>query len=296
MLNMLIFLSFTLTILSFLAFCLVLNYTIYSWENEKINDLTDLKKPKSQNYNDQILQKPTYSRPSLSKTYESSKQLIALNHQFRDTKLQKILKKILLFKKFLFKKWQWFAVYLTSLVTPVEEQNKAKIKQIKEIKTKKEVNNFVTKMYKNNLKTDKTLEPRAEEDLDPKTLEMLKNRQKIKEQIFTKIIQNQANDLKTEAEIKPNLTENTATINLVKDTKQKEEKDMTLFEKLENKILENIKNSDMQDWKVWLDLAFLYEKYDQKQKALEIHAMVSKNAPATSEEKKIAVNHLIVLS
>jgi hypothetical protein len=291
---MLIFLSLTLTILSFFAFCLVLNYAIYSWENEKINDLTHLKKPKSQNYNDQILQKPTYSRPILSKTYENSKQLVTLDHRFRGTKLQKAFRFFLLFKNFIFKKWKWFLVYLTSLVTPVEEQNKAKIKQIKEIKTKKEVDNFVSKMHKNNLTVDNSLNHQEEENLDPKTLAMLKNRQKIKEQIFAKNLQDKKTDPKIETQPKTSLTENTATINLVKDTKQKEEKDMTLFEKLENKILENIKNSDMQDWKVWLDLAFLYEKYDQKQKALEIHAMVSKHA--TGEEKKIAVNHLIVLS
>jgi hypothetical protein len=67
-----------------------------------------------------------------------------------------------------------------------------------------------------------------------------------------------------------------------------------LFEKLESRILDKLKKSSMKNYDMWLELGELYLKYDQKEKAGEVFALVLKHA---HEERQIdmARNYLIGL-
>jgi hypothetical protein len=70
--------------------------------------------------------------------------------------------------------------------------------------------------------------------------------------------------------------------------------DNDIFEKLENSILEKLKGAGLNHYDIWVELAGLYESYQEKEKALEIYAMVLKHAEG--REKDIAKNKLIALS
>ncbi len=73
--------------------------------------------------------------------------------------------------------------------------------------------------------------------------------------------------------------------------KPKTDKDMTQFEKIERKILDRLQESGLKDYDIWLQLGDFYLKYDEKEKAKEIYALVLKQADG--EQKEIARNRLI---
>jgi hypothetical protein len=89
-----------------------------------------------------------------------------------------------------------------------------------------------------------------------------------------------------------NETNPTATIGL---THQKgSSPSNTAFEKLEARILDKLKQSGLTHYNVWLELGELYLKFDEKEKASEVFALVLKNTK-DDKEKEIARNRLIGL-
>lgn len=300
---MLLFFTLILSIATFFLFVMLLNYSVFEWENKKIQDLTNRRIKKSDNQNDDILQKPSYSRSILSKSYQGSKQIVLGDHKFEENYLENLQFKFLNFAKKFKKISVEFFKSLPNLLKPKEERNKIKLKQEIQFRTKKDVGSFVSKMGK---KTTSQLDEEVElepEILNDKVSSLMKERERIKKEIFNKPL-----DIKekpfvaftTKIPIASSSTttatpaKSTATINLAKEIEGKSEEEMSLFEKLENKIIDSLKKADMQDWKIWLDLALLYQKHNQTQKALEIYALVLKHG--TGREKDMARDGLIALS
>ena len=83
-----------------------------------------------------------------------------------------------------------------------------------------------------------------------------------------------------------------ATLNMASSTRSDVEQ--TIFEKLENSILEKLQAVGLNNYGIWIELAKLYEKYNENQKAVEIYAMVLKHASGL--EKDFARDKLIALS
>lgn len=66
------------------------------------------------------------------------------------------------------------------------------------------------------------------------------------------------------------------------------------FEKMEARILDKLKLSGLNHYNVWIELGELYMKFDEKDKASEVFALVLKNTK-DDREKEVARNHLIGL-
>jgi hypothetical protein len=92
----------------------------------------------------------------------------------------------------------------------------------------------------------------------------------------------------------PEETNNTATLNLAKGSGQVEAEDLTVFEKLELRILNRLKESGMTNYDIWIELGALYKKFGQNEKAKEVFALVLKHAGDTNKER--ARNELIGMS
>jgi len=70
--------------------------------------------------------------------------------------------------------------------------------------------------------------------------------------------------------------------------------DTTMFEKLEFRILNRLKESGMENYDIWLELGALYKKFGQNDKAKDVFALVLKHA--SDKNKELARNELIGLS
>lgn len=84
-----------------------------------------------------------------------------------------------------------------------------------------------------------------------------------------------------------------ATINIAGKA-EKDDKDMTLFEKLEARVLAKLKRDGLDNYDIWLELGDLYIKFGEKEKAREVFALVLKHAEGSAKE--MARNRLIGLS
>ena len=89
----------------------------------------------------------------------------------------------------------------------------------------------------------------------------------------------------------------TATIGMVGNSTKNDE-EMTLFEKQENKILSKLQdlqeqNMGLNHWDLWLELGDLYGKYAQKQKQKEIYTFILSKADHNDKEKELATFRLI---
>ncbi len=67
-----------------------------------------------------------------------------------------------------------------------------------------------------------------------------------------------------------------------------------LFEKLETKLLNRLKEVGLKHFDIWLQLGELYEKYEEYSKATEIYNMILKNSEG--KEKDFARDRLIAIS
>jgi hypothetical protein len=85
-----------------------------------------------------------------------------------------------------------------------------------------------------------------------------------------------------------------ATIGTTGSASRKIEEDMTMFEKLEHRLIEKLKQSNMSDYDTWLELGDLYLKYGENKEAMEIYALVMKHSKQ-EEVVQIAKNRLIGL-
>lgn len=85
-----------------------------------------------------------------------------------------------------------------------------------------------------------------------------------------------------------------ATLDMAAEKKNRQEDDMNIFDKLELRILNRLKESDMTNYEIWLELGNLYKKFNQNEKAKEVFALVLKHASDGNKER--ARNELIGLN
>lgn len=93
-----------------------------------------------------------------------------------------------------------------------------------------------------------------------------------------------------------------ATIDYAKGTQSNQQQnpaainadDMSLFEKLELRILNRLKETGMENYDIWLELGALYKKFGQYDKAKDVFALVLKHA--SDKNKEMARNELIGLN
>lgn len=76
----------------------------------------------------------------------------------------------------------------------------------------------------------------------------------------------------------------------IKTQKSKDE----VYEKIENSILDKLKIAGLSHYDIWLELGKHYEKYNEREKAIEIYSMVMKHSEGRN--KDIARDGLIALS
>jgi hypothetical protein len=250
-----------------------LSYAIYSWEKNRVEEMTKNFMP--QESNNLMATRAEYS--SSIQTKDTTK--------FK--KKMKIPKKIEDF-------------YNSSMVVLSQQDYKGWLDKIvfnfKKITSNlglytKYSFNYVVNLIK---KSDDTAIEETKVEID-NSVDINETIQKVKS-----ISKNKQEDAKSEY---INITENkidekkpkNATIDMASDdTSDKLKRDKNVYNQLEDLILEKLKTNGMDCWPVWMELAAHYEKYKEFDKAVEIFAMVMKNSKGP--EKNIAKDKLIALS
>jgi len=273
--------SLLFIILFLVAGLLSLNYSIFLWENKKVNDLTSRIKPSPEvSSNDALLQKNTASRGftsldmndsvSVSRAIQTSNPGERMMSDISpNSELPTWVARTLDFlKKLRTNFWTQFinfSKYLISLAKPAEhvkeeDREKAEVK-------KAEVHEVIEKVI-NTPKED------VEDREDQKT-------------VF------HTNPKSSQSEV-PEYKSSVATISFASGNDEKNELDMTMFEKMENKILQKLKEEGMNHYDIWVDLGKLYEKYNEKGKAKEVYALVLRHSQGN--ERDFARDRLIEIS
>jgi tetratricopeptide (TPR) repeat protein len=164
----------------------------------------------------------------------------------------------------------WFK-YLISLTKPAKEETKTdRVKAFREQRKIEEIEDFVDKVVEENNHQSSALSVVEEE---------------------TEILAVENPDIPN-----PKLQNNTATLNLASSiSKNDGSKESGIFEKLENRILQKLKEVGLGNYDLWLELGQLYLKYGEKDKAIEVFALVLKHTQNESQ-KDLARNQLIGLS
>jgi tetratricopeptide (TPR) repeat protein len=286
---MMIFISFLFAVVFAFLALLALNYSIYKWENQKVSDLTSQIKPSG----DTTLSTggsfaKNFSSVDLGNTLQKSRAIqvagniydraiVTISNQDYPTWLTKIFEEINLFRKNAWKSLSRLFGYLLSLTKPAsrEEVNNFTAKSTQHAKKMEDIGQTIEKVNKiNTLPADQ---------LDSDEVEFVSEAM-VSEQIRDV-------DYKTPG---ADEDDDLATISFAGSATKKSNSDMTVFEKLEARILEKLKTSGFNNYDIWLELGNLYEKYDEKEKAGEIYALVLKHSEG--REKDLARDKLIGLS
>jgi hypothetical protein len=276
-----------LTLLFGLLLILTLNYSVYTWESKKIEDLSSKIRP---NQTEDILLKSSASRGFTSKdlsglttTGVKSKILLSAgnfydrtmilikDHEYPTwfTKMSKIFTDL---RHDTWKTLKRFLAYLMSLTRPVEKNADPRTQAMEERKMSEieEVVERVNEVNRQEKEVDENILNTAEakiqgidafEPADPRTVEE-----------------------KGETQL--------ATLNLLSGTKGDEDK-AGVLEKLENRLLGKLKEAGLGNYDLWLELGELYFKFNEKEKAKEIYALVLKHAEG--KPKEMARDRLIGL-
>ncbi len=286
---------------------LVINYALVSWENTKINDLAS--KIKQTNQSGSILNKGSASHhftsvdvsDNLRSKLTHQKSLGETAGQFYDKTMtviktqdyagwwQKLTSEITKLRQ----NWwgtlkQWFG-FLFSLAKPIEDliaqEDKSK-QTAKEEKHKAEMSDVVEKVKEAGKAS--SIQPNLDHlDDASKTFTLADG-------ATPKVEPDKAVPISTGLQATEELgyIEEKATIDLgASFDNSKQVKDMSQFEKLEQKLLNRLQDSGLKNYGVWIQLGDFYLKYDEKEKAKEIFALVLKQA--TGDEKEVARNRLI---
>ncbi len=298
-----VFLSFLLTLLLGFLTLITINYTVYSWENEKIADLTKQIKPSK---ND-ILSKSNVNRnfstfdfnkhhlgEKTNKLYEKALVLV-VNKEYPDW-LSKVLKELNYLKNNTWKGLLRISKYLIDLTKPIAGKSGEEV--FKEKKRVQEIADTVDKVGENNENYQEIQENKEERGLV--ALEKTeKNDEKEKEFNFQ-----DPSSLKDNPKDEDNISDDLATIGILNDDSKESSKTTTtkkenptkqdeVYEKLEARILAKLKESGFEHYDIWLELGDFYVKFKEKEKAREIFALVLKHSEG--KEREFARDKLIGL-
>jgi hypothetical protein len=267
----------SLFLISLFSFVLImtLNYSIFLWEKQIVENLTKNITPNNSNSSYSSLSKKTFStieQNSHNKT----------NMKIPDAVKENFEKTLVLVKQQDYKSW-----YQKTIITAKKISHDVEFyfsKFIKKIVAAKKPKKIPTEIVEDNsdLAVSKTID---------KINEI--NRPEITNQIIE--IQHSEDFTKTKSgfpmpvESKPTV----ATLNMVNDDQLQSQKD-EVYEKIESNILQRLKNTGLSHYDIWLELGKHYEKYSEREKAIEIYSMVMKHAEGRNKE--MARDGLIALS
>jgi|GEM_PF-6307899 len=257
--------------LSSILILLVLNYTVYLWESNKINDLTSKIKNENDDQIPDFLAKNNASRGfttmDLGENISRNRSISAVKHDdrkviFVDGEEQSVFLNSIFafFKKFQVNFWAQLRSiyrYLLHLAKPNDNQQKSEPDEQEKV----QITEVIQKVKD------------ADQDDEDDKVELTNQNQVV--------VVNPKKATKTDDEDED-------------EKEAKEKKDLELFEKLENKLLAKLKEVGMKHFDLWLDLGKLYEKYDYNEKAKEVYSMILKHADG--KEKEFAKDKLIEMN
>lgn len=280
------------------GFCFLLivflEYAIYLWENQKINNLTSGLTTRSQSFesgvkrnfslsdhnSDNINSNSNNMKINLSNKYFERSLVLVTSQDYKGwlQKAIEITKKITNNFGYYFQKSLKYVIELcksgnnfpdhetshTKSTTSAEKINQTaqKINQITENDSNSEINQRPI---------SESIDNTPSQSFSPEP---------------TELRQDQLNQTLT---VKPTQT---ATLNLAIDD-DKPQKDTTTYDKIEKSILAKLQETGLNHYDIWLELGQFYQKYDEAEKAKEIFAMVMKHAQG--RDKDIARDGLIAL-
>jgi tetratricopeptide (TPR) repeat protein len=279
----LLFFSFLIILVSFFCISLIINFLVISWESEKVDALASQIKHNSYDDNS-ILFKSDVSREftsldlikvSKNGLHKASniydKTLVKITSQDYPNWFSSILTQLNNLKINTGQTISNWLKYLISLTKPVKEETKTdRVKAFREQRKIEEIEDFVDKVVEENNHQSSELSLILQE--------------------------NEATPTENPDLPNPKLQNNTATLNLASSiSKADNSKESGIFEKLENRILQKLKEVGLGNYDLWLELGQLYLKYGEKDKALEVFALVLKHT-TNEAQKDLARNQLIGLS
>jgi hypothetical protein len=268
--------SFVSTSVFGLVIVIILNYAIHSWENLKVDDLTSRIVHSQKN----ILNKSSVNRGftsfdlsrSLPKKIQERALVVVSEKSEYPEWIKRTLKEIDFARKNLFSATKKMIAYLFSLSKPAEIVDYEK--EDEENKKKGEVDHVIQKV--SNI-SQKKAQSSLDKDFPLKLEEPTKENDSI--------------------EISNAKNQDMATIGIAasasKITEQSKDSNSSVFEKLESRILLKLKDSGLENYDIWLELGELYVKFEEKEKAKEIFALILKHSHG--KQKEIARDKLIGL-
>lgn len=273
----LVLLSLGLATLSGLILAILINYSIYLWESKKVDDLTStirheetshvMRGTAKHSFSSFAGKPKTLTGSSNDQIHENS---LSINkkHDYPDW-LNKLIEELEAFKKNAFKSIKRFFRYLVHITSPSESIKVTDVQKEQEKERKQsEIDEVVEKVSEANATKE------VEEEIFPEP---------------PKVFATQSHATSDQDEEDGD----DATLGLAGLSDEKEEKDMSLFEKLETRILTKLRESGLDHYDIWVELGDLYLKFDEKEKAREVFALVLKHSEGTPKE--LARNRLIGL-
>jgi hypothetical protein len=270
-------LSILINLIFVSSFCflliMLLEYIIYLWENKKVTDLTkhilpdreeDLN-PKFEftksNTGIDSLNNPYMKNPINNKYFERSIVLVkSQDYRKWSEKTLEVAKKVAGNIGLYSQKAIKFVLNLSKSGNNFPDHEE---KHIKTIETNDKIKETVAKINLINEEEDQKI-VKISQDINF-------------EDIDKSLIIQSTNEKESESSM-----ENTQT------------KDTTTYDKIEKSILQKLQEVGLNHYDIWLELGQFYQKYDEKQKAKEIFAMVMKHAQG--KDKELARDGLIALS
>lgn len=264
-----------------LLILLALNYSVTIWEKKKVSDLTSKIKPNIVSPNAGLLEKTQTERSFTSKDW-NGKNIKSRSLQTIDFDARKILElntedlpkwlqlTIQFIKNLRYSFWLQIRKSFKKLISLTRPNQEVEVEENFELK--KDVD-FVVQKFKNQSKEEK------EGLFDDQKEVVILDSQAIDIEENYDDVNTLEKDLENELETKKE-SQNT--------------KNQELLDSLETDLLEKLKASGFNHYEVWLELAGLYEEYEEKEKAVEVYSMILKHAEG--KEKEIARNKLIEIT
>jgi hypothetical protein len=286
------------------GFCFLLivflEYAIYLWENQKMNDLTrDI--PTSQNFydsgvkrdftsNDHSVDKINSTSPNMkfninNKYFERSLVLVqSQDYKGWFEKITEITKKVTTNLGYYSKKAFKYIVDLSKSGNNFPDQEEKHIKSTQSADKIKKTVDKITQITEN----DSIFENNNKVLPKPDFLNNFETSNNPNLDSSNPNVKDSLNVNQPSAEPSQG-----ATLNLAADD-NKNIKDTTTYDKIEKSILAKLQETGLNHYDIWLELGHFYQKYDEKEKAKEIFAMVMKHA--VGRDKDLARDGLIALS
>ncbi len=281
----LLFTSTLIIILAIMGIVLIINYLIISWESQKVDALASQIKHSSYEENS-ILYKSDVSREFTSldlikvskaginkATNIYDKTLVKITSQEYPNWINRVVEELTKLRQNFIKTVRGWIKYIVSLSKPaVEETKHDKVNAFREKIKMEEIEDFVDKVVDNNLSQANSLTV-------------------LEDQSLSKL------DEKMDVADNSTLENKTATLNLASNPNRAAQagEGAGIFEKLENRILQKMKDVGLGNYDLWLELGQLYLKYGEKEKAVEVFALVLKHTQDEGQ-KDLARNQLIGLN